>query len=758
MAGAKSGESVRVFGVRHHGPGSARALVGALQAMAPSAVLIEGPPDANDLIALAGDDAMVPPIALLVHQSENPAKAVFYPFAEFSPEWCAIRYAHASGVPAAFIDLPQAHRLSATEPDAGGEANDPDTHANEPRTPRDPLDIMARAAGHDDSESWWDHVVESRRDSADAFAAISELMHEARSSIGGEAPDAFNNLREAHMRRSMREWLARGHDRLAVVCGAWHAPALEPACWPTAKADADLLKGLAKVKVACTWIPWTHGRLTRSGGYGAGIRSPGWYEHLWLYGSDVCDRWLTSAARLLRAEGLEASSGSVIEAARLVRALAALRSSPRPGLGELSEAIRAVFTAGETAPLELIERKLIVGERLGRVPESAPMVPLQRDLSKLQKSLRLAPSAAQTIKALDLREATDRARSVLLHRLLLLEIAWGEIADLSGKGTFKEAWTLEWRPEFSVDVIEASIWGSTVEEAAAAKARDACLSAKTLAKLCDLIERILLADLPPALQSALESLAARSAAECDAAELLDSLGPLVNVTRYGDVRKTDVSMIAGVLDGIVDRATIGLVGACSALDDSAAEAMFASVNKANSALRLLGEADKLERWNGAILDLARTRSAHAKLRGGAVRIALDGEAMERDLAERLLSAEVSTGSEPVHAAAWLEGFLHRGGALLCHDDSFFGFIDRWLAGLSETTFESTLPLLRRTFSDFESSIRLRLGEKARELAGPSAGASSAGEAGELRRFNRERARKAEAAVALMLGLDPEPAP
>ena len=41
VSGAELGR-VEVFGIRHHGPGSARSLVAALQAYQPDAVLIEG--------------------------------------------------------------------------------------------------------------------------------------------------------------------------------------------------------------------------------------------------------------------------------------------------------------------------------------------------------------------------------------------------------------------------------------------------------------------------------------------------------------------------------------------------------------------------------------------------------------------------------------------------------------------------------------------------------------------------------------------
>ena len=76
---------LHIFGVRHHGPGSARSLKSALKRLQPDCVLIEGPPDAQDLVTLAGHTDMDPPVALLVYAVDDPQQAVFYPFATFSP-------------------------------------------------------------------------------------------------------------------------------------------------------------------------------------------------------------------------------------------------------------------------------------------------------------------------------------------------------------------------------------------------------------------------------------------------------------------------------------------------------------------------------------------------------------------------------------------------------------------------------------------------------------------------------------------------
>ncbi len=291
---------------------------------------------------------------------------MYYPFADFSPEWQALRYALDRGIPARFMDLPVAHQFAEKETRSRPLRKAPKlSRRPRRRRPVDPLGMLAEAAGFDDGERWWEFVVESRRDGADMFAAIREAMAEVRAQV--PAQDDLRELqREAHMRQTIRVAQREGHRSIAVICGAWHAPALVVESWRPAKDDAALLKGLPKTKVAATWVPWTYGRLARESGYGAGISSPGWYDHLWNAPDQVVERWLIRVARLLREERLDASSASVIEAVRLAEALATLRGRPLADLSDLEEATRTVLCFGEETPMRLIRRKLIVSERLGR--------------------------------------------------------------------------------------------------------------------------------------------------------------------------------------------------------------------------------------------------------------------------------------------------------------------------------------------------------------------------------------------------------
>ncbi|MFI5491573.1 DUF5682 family protein, partial [Actinoplanes sp. NPDC051859] len=102
----------RHYGIRHHGPGSARAVVQELDRHPPSILLVEGPPEADDLVHWVAHAGLEPPVALLGYAADDPRRSAFWPFAVFSPEWQAISWAVRNGVPVRFFDLPYAYRLA----------------------------------------------------------------------------------------------------------------------------------------------------------------------------------------------------------------------------------------------------------------------------------------------------------------------------------------------------------------------------------------------------------------------------------------------------------------------------------------------------------------------------------------------------------------------------------------------------------------------------------------------------------------------
>ncbi|WP_109507781.1 DUF5682 family protein [Nocardioides speluncae] len=732
-----STSSVEILGVRHHGPGSARSVVAALEELRPDLVLIEGAPELDALLPLAGAPDLVPPVAGLVYAVDSPRRSSFYPLAAFSPEWVAMRWAVEREVEVHFADLPAAVTL-APEDDA-----DSTPSARRP----DPLSELARAAGYDDSERWWEDAIEHRRTSTlERFASLRAAIAEVRAD---EAEDPENARREAAMRKAIRAGIRAGRERIAFVCGAYHAPALEPDTFPTAAHDNRLLTGLPKTKVAATWAPWTSSRLAFASGYGAGVTSPGWYHHLFVTpDDDVVPAWLVKVAHALRAEQIDASPASVVEATRLAEALAAVRGRPSVGLTELGDATRAVLTEGSELPLALIERTLVIGTELGSVPESTPMVPLAADLARQQRSLRLKPSAAATTVTLDLRKEAQLGRSVLLHRLGLLGIDWGEQVDPGrSTGTFKEAWELEWRPELAVALIEANVHGNTVAAAAEARTEELAGDAEDLAELGRLISKCLVADLPGALSAVVAALAERTARHHDTLALLQTVEPLAQTCRYGDVRGVDVSQVGAVLDTVLTRAAVGLRAACSALDDDAAADIRAAIESGQRGVSLLDREQLSAPWRQALVGVAGDPAIHGSVSGRVNRLLLDAGALPREEAAARLSRRLSTAADAGAAAAWLDGFLAGDALLLLHDEDLLGIVDGWVSEIGETTFEDLLPLLRRTFSRFEAAERRQIGSKVRDIGRAAASPATTDH------FDLDRAMPAVATVGRLLGLE-----
>ncbi|MEZ4606137.1 MAG: DUF5682 family protein [Deinococcales bacterium] len=730
-----------IFGIRHHGPGSARHLLAALKKLKPDCLLIEGPPEGDEVLNFILSDEMKPPVALLIYAPDS-NKATFYPFASFSPEWQALRYGLKAGIKLKFFDLPLSYRLAQQADEMAMQKPLEPIHEaqTKPSFHHDPLSYLAQAAGYEDGERWWNDVIEENLSAEeDIFKGILAAMSSLREALG-EIEDPWEQRREAYMRQMMRQAEAEGFKRIAVVCGAWHGPALVDL--NQAQEDAAKLKDLAAIKLEATWIPWSYRRLARQSGYGAGIHSPGWYEHLWDYEVQTSSRWLAKVAGLLRSEGLEASSAQVIEAVRLAEMLAAMRGRSFAGLAELNEAAEALFSQGNDYVMKLIADRLIIAECFGEIPESTPAAPLQRDFKAQLKRLRLKVELERFLE-LDLREEGGLERSLFLHRLHLLDIPWGKKQSVSSKGSFKEAWQLTWQSEFELNLIESGLYGQTIVEAAGQKSLEKAKMA-SLADLGQLLDLCLLADLD-IIESLMLSLEQKAAQSSDILDLMRTIGPLARISRYGNVRQQKAQNLAFVLSSLLNRVCIGLIPSCTGIDDEAAQALLSPFLELHQALRLLEQEDYLQLWQETLIKLSDHTQVHKLLAGRSNHLLAEMNLLsDGELEQRLRLALSDPDVEK--ASAWLEGFL-AGALYLLHHDRLLKLLDNWLNELSEGQFIHILALLRRTFAKFSAPERRNIGEKLRSQA---EGKVHQPQAQSSRQLNHERGQKVLPILSLIL--------
>ena len=719
-------ERLHICGIRHHGPGSAALLKRALDKIEPSCVLIEGPPEADELICFAGAPGMKPPVALLVHASTDANAAFFSPFAEFSPEWQAMRWALAHGRPARFIDWPGG--ITIREMIA---AKEKQPEQMEVSAEADPLDALAEAAGFTDGEAFWNALIEQGRlggasageshtDAVAVFAAIERAMAEVRAesvTAKSERSRQRDERREAWMRIQIRQALNQCDGPVVAVVGAWHASALHQKA--SASADKALVKDLAREKVEVTWVPWTNSRLSASSGYGAGVISPGWYGHLWrLYTQEhptepatFAAQWQARTAALLRKEGYPASTASAIEAARLSLSLAAIRERAVPGLQEMRESALASLCYGEDVPLRLIDRKLYIGEQVGEIDPGVPQMPLARDLALWQKKTRLKPEDLETDVRVDLRSEAGLLKSTLLHRLSILNVPWGKLIEAeAGRGTFREIWRLRWIPELSVSLAEALVYGGTLEQAAANAQIERSQKSSSISEQAELIRAALVADLPVAAKTCITRLQEIAVDASEITELMYAVPPLVRVLRYGTARDLPEPELRSLIHALSVEVNAGVRLASHNLDHDAASARVGAMRGYDEALHLFGDDALFQSWQQQLAAIISDDQVAPQVVGLALRRLHDLQAWDLEQVGSAFSLR-TRGETPQRAGAFIENFLAGGSEVLLQDQPLLRLLDEWLCGLSEDGFVESLPLLRRSFSTYDAVGRKRLMER-----------------------------------------------
>ncbi|MFD3686665.1 DUF5682 family protein [Nocardiopsis sp. NPDC058631] len=514
-----------LIGVRHHSPVLAAAVPALLEAADPDAVLVELPLEAGPWLEWLGHPDTVAPVALVIGDADRGEHA-YYPFADFSPELAAVRWARAHGVPVHAVDLP----ASVPVPDTGAE-----------RTGGPGLDrALLRAAGVCDGEELWDRMVEAR-----SYGAAPERVRRAALTLGwAHRAAALGTGGIGHRDRAREAWMRRrvteiGAARPVAVVGAFHAAALLPEhalpdpvrpaavgiaggpgptpatsaggghgdtaaaavsvrgedpgdLPPTAEIAVPTPGEHADTGLSTALIPYTFALLDSRSGYPAGIRDPEWQQDVHAAGGSpdgverAAVRRLSAIGGHLRADGHVCGVPDTTAAYRMARDLAALRGLPAPGRRELVEGLSSALAQGEplgrARALARAAQRELVGTRRGATAPGAPVSGLVVHTTSLLRRLGLpGPGDEGRDLRLDpLRGGRDRERHIALHRLYAAGVSYAEPRD-GGRTTDGETlgrlWTVRWTPACSATLELASCYGTTLEQAArgrvAARLRDA---------------------------------------------------------------------------------------------------------------------------------------------------------------------------------------------------------------------------------------------------------------------------------------------
>jgi hypothetical protein len=518
------------FPIRHHSPACARHLERLIRDWRPQAVLIEGPASFTALVPLILHPKTKTPFAIYTSfvgapepQAGNstarkdavlgpPRQAAYYPFCDYSPEFVALRVGAEVGASLRFIDLDypdqvRAERKAVEEPGAPRvESLLAERHFRRSRY----LQALARRSGCRDHNDLWDHLFETRlavpnpkseirnpqlsRPSLhgchEFIRDVAAWCHFARADATAEELEADGTLsREVAMAAAIREELAKKTERVLVVTGGFHAVALPQWVGASKPAPKPAPSPTPQETLACL-IRYGFEQLDALNGYAAGMPSPWYYDQLWRAATpgdatepfaDVAARLLVDLGRLTRRKQLAVALSPADEIAALeqARRLAALRGHPGPTREDLLDGVRSCFVKGamdaEGEVVLGLARHVLGGTSIGEVPPEAGAPPLVEDFRATAQKLRLnIQDSVRRKSSLDLyRKTSHRQSSRFFHSLVFLEVPFAAMEAgpdfVKGTGLERlfEHWSYQWTPPTESRLIEASIYGATVEEAAA---------------------------------------------------------------------------------------------------------------------------------------------------------------------------------------------------------------------------------------------------------------------------------------------------
>ncbi|MFE5083688.1 vWA domain-containing protein [Streptomyces mirabilis] len=734
-----------LIGVRHHSPALAAAVPGMLSAAAPEVLLIELPEEFAPWLEHLGDPATVPPVALA--GSREHGGVVFLPFAEFSPELAAIRWAREAGVPVVAFDLPLAARDA--EERAREVAEEPGAGQAGGVRGRLAAALRARAGGRTEDDLWA-RLVESGAPGA----AAEELRRAAllvgwalRADTGEDAVDPYDLRREANMRGRLAEYSGR---RTAAVIGAFHAPALLRAgsgsvgsgAGPVGSGAGAVRSGAGLAEdvpsVITSLVPYSYPLLDERSGYPAGIRDPEWQRGVFRAAGEPgrLDELLTATAvricAAVRDAGHPSGPADAREVVRVARDLATLRGLPAAGRGELVEAVQTVLTQGQLLGrgrvVAAAMEQVLVGDRQGRLAPGTPRSGLGPAVEGLLAELSMPSPTAPARRELRLdalRSELDRRREICLRRMAVCRVPYGEEAGVAGVGdgaALTTRWTVIWTPSTAAMLDVTGVHGVTLEQAAggvlarrrAAERRD---GGPTAAQV--------LAGLEDAARCALPGLASERLTEV--AELLPASGTLPELLGGLDLlsrigaghvpglpapwEKERIEAAYDELGAAGVRALDGLTGSTDTADARALVDLATRVDGAGGGLRL---ADALGRLDGDGTPLIRGAA-------GAARVLL-GLREATEFGTRLASRVDSAVTPELRSdlAAFLRGTLLAAGPLLETGEAVDPLLER-VESLTDRAFLDRLPALRAGFDVLAPAARSRMLAAVQDRTGRAVG-------------------------------------
>ncbi len=709
-----------VVGVRHHSPACARLVREVILRERPRFVLIEGPSDMNDRLGELALDHVLP-IALFSYRQDKESgssRGMWTPFCDYSPEWIALRAAAEVGATALFNDLPAWHDAF-----VGEENRYSDRHVRA----SDRIGELCTRLGFEDTDALWDHLFEQPERASDLEARLDKYFAELR---GDEPGGERDGPREDFMNR----WIAWAMKEAAgkpvvVVCGGYHKPALERG-WSAMAGDKPNLAEPIDSRIGSYLVPFSFKRLDSFAGYASGMPSPAFHQAVWEKGPEAAaDAMLFHTVKHLREKKQRVSPADAIAAKTLAEGLRMLRGHRAlTRIDVLDGLAGALVKDALEAPLPWTRRGVLLpgtdpmlvemvaafsGEKIGTLGKGTPRPPLAIDAFAELERVGIELGRAEAKLKIDLDSDKGVQKSRVLHRLRVLKIpgfARTRGPSLARAQTsLTEEWTVVRKLETDTALVEAAIYGATLEGATAAKLEEATREAFDLPALADALVEAALAGISGLTDRWLASIESLIAREPSLAALGVALARLLLLWRGEAVLGArELGALGKVLVSCFERGLWlleGIRGENAAYDQKLVDAVVALRNVLRYGKEPLGLDGT--RAHAVCERAVADGTTPASIRGAALGFlwSTEGE-VDTDRAVRALRS----ASRPEAIGDFLAGLFALAREQVVRAPELVSAVDTSITGFGRDDFFIALPALRQAFSFFPPRERLAIAE------------------------------------------------
>lgn len=508
---------VLYFPIRHHSPACSFHLKKAVRDYRPDLILIEGPENADPLIPVLVNEDTKPPLALyyayrdkegLVTEKKGDYKC-YYPFLDCSPELTALREAERLGIPARFADLSYGEILIGT---VGGKGirreGEKQTYNDDYLLSRSRyLTLLCEKTGLRDFEELWEKYFEIQGlgESTEDFVRqmLTYCILSRKNTPGEELVEDGCLLRERYMAEQIAK-ASQDYHRILVVTGGFHSCGLfellsrQKDGSYAYRGEPVKLHGKVREQQEVYPMAYSMEAADALNGYASGMQSPGFYHQVWKNllenegqeEGDPPDRgfsgayeqtvlhFLAAAGRQARRKEENVSSYDEICAFSMARGLAALRGKQEPGLYELRDSAVSSFIKGErnlsTEGAIRILKELVTGSQVGRLCKNAARPPLLSDFEEQCRGfgVKLHSSLEQEVVLEIFKKEKHLRMSRFLYRTEFLACGFArrkkgaDLVNRRDQNRIREIWSYKWSEQVTAALIDASISGGTMEEAA----------------------------------------------------------------------------------------------------------------------------------------------------------------------------------------------------------------------------------------------------------------------------------------------------